>query len=56
MCHLVNFAMSVDQRVKMKVVEKMDKYMDLAKELKKLWNMNVILIQILVSGWKKRRG
>ena len=30
-------------------IKKVDKYMDLARELKKLWNMKVIVITIVVS-------
>ena len=38
-CYLVDFAVSVDDWVKIKKSEKIDKYLDLARELKKLWNM-----------------
>ena len=41
---LVNFAVPADHRVKLKENEKMDKYLDLARELKKLWNMKVKVI------------
>ena len=34
-CKIVDFA---DHRINLKVSEKKDKYLDLAKELKKLWN------------------
>ena len=37
----------VDQRVKLKESGKRDKYVDLARELKKLWNMKVTDIPIL---------
>ena len=33
--------------VKLKESEKIDKYLDLARELKKLWNMKVTVIPIL---------
>ena len=33
-----------DHREKLKECEKRDKYLDLAKELKKLWNMKVTII------------
>ena len=39
-----------DQRVKLKESEKRDKYLDLARELKKLWNMKVIPIVIGALG------
>ena len=35
-CHLVDFAVQADHRVKMKESEKIDKYLDLARELRKL--------------------
>ena len=49
-CKLVDFALPADHRVKMKENEKMDKYLDLARELKKLWNMNVKVILIVVGA------
>ena len=33
----------------MKESEKIDKYLDLARELKKLWNMKVMVIPIIVG-------
>ena len=35
-CHIVDFAVPADHRVKLKEIEKKDKYLDLAIELKKL--------------------
>ena len=49
-CQLVDFAVPADHRVKMKENEKMDKYLDLARELKKLWNMKVKMISIVVGA------
>ena len=43
-CRTVDFAVPADHRVKLKESEKKDNYHDLARELKKLWNMNVIVI------------
>ena len=40
-CKIVNFAVSADHRIKLKECEKRDKYLDLSRELKKLWNMKV---------------
>ena len=40
-CRIVNFAVLDEHRVKLKECEKRDKYVDLARELKKLWNMKV---------------
>ena len=36
---IADFAVPADPRVKLKDNEKKDKYLDLARELKKLWNM-----------------
>ena len=41
-CRIVDFAVSADHRVKIKENRKRDKYLDLARELKKLWNMRII--------------
>ena len=38
---IVDFAVSAGHWVKLKESEKKDKYLDLARELKKLWNMKV---------------
>ena len=44
-CQIVDFIIRADSRVKVKESEKGDKYLDLARELKKLWNMKVTVIQ-----------
>ena len=49
-CQLVDFAVPADHRVKLKENEKMDKYLDLVIELKKLWNMKVHVIPIVVGA------
>ena len=36
---MVDFAILTDHRVKLKESKKRDNYLDLASELKKLWNM-----------------
>ena len=46
---IVDFAVLADHRVKLKESEKKDKYLDLAKELKKLWNMKVTVISIVIG-------
>ena len=47
----MDFAVPADHRVKLKENEKKDKYLDLLKELKKkLWNMNVTIIPIVIIG------
>ena len=50
MCQLVDFAVPADHRVKLKENEKMNKYLDLARELKRLWNMRVKVILIVVGA------
>ena len=45
-----DLAVPSDHRVKLKEDEKMDKYLDLARELKKLWNMRVKVIPIVVGA------
>ena len=45
-CKIVDFAVPADHRIKLKECEKKDKYLDLARELKKLWNMKVVPIVI----------
>ena len=46
----MNFAVPADHRIKLKEREKKDKYFDLARELKKLWNMQVTIIPIMIGG------
>ena len=49
-CWIVNFVVLADHRVKLKEVEKRDKYLDLAREFKKQWNMRVTVIPIVVGA------
>ena len=46
----MNFAFLVDYKVKLKESEKKDKYLDLARELKKLWNMKEMGILIVIGS------
>ena len=48
-CLIVDFAIPYDSRVETKEFEKLEKYQDLARELKKLWNMNVRIIPIVIG-------
>ena len=45
------FAFLVDHRIKLKECEKKDKYLKLARELKKLWNMKVTNIPIVICAF-----
>ena len=46
----MDFAVPADHRVKLKESEKKDKYVDLARELKKPWNMKVTVIPIVIGA------
>ena len=48
---IVDFAVPADHRIKLKECEKKDKYLDLARELKKLWNMKVTIITIVIGAF-----
>ena len=51
---IVNFAVPAVHRIKVKESEKKDKYLDLARELKKLWNMKVTIIPIVIGTFGTR--
>ena len=46
----MNFVVSADHSVKLKENKKRDKYLDLARELKKLWSMKVTVIPIIIGA------
>ena len=48
-CKIVDFAVPADHRIKLKYCEKKDKYLDLARELKKLWNMKGTIVPIVTD-------
>ena len=50
-CKIVDFAVPADYSLKLEEIEKRDKYLDLARELKKLWNMKVIIIPIVIGAF-----
>ena len=49
---IVNFAVPTDHRIKLKECEKKDEYLDLARELKKLLNMQVTIISIVIGVFR----
>ena len=49
----MNFAVPADHRVKEKESEKKDKYLDLARELKKLWNMKVTIVIGALGSYRR---
>ena len=51
--NLLYCAVPADHREKTKESEKREKYFDLASELRKLWNMRVIVIPLVISAFKK---
>ena len=50
-CKIVNFAVPAAHRIKLKESEKKDKYLNFARELKKLWNMKVTIIPIVIGAF-----
>ena len=51
MCKIVNFAAQADHRIKLKECEKKDKFLAFARELKKLWNVQVTIILIVIGAF-----
>ena len=49
-CKIVDFAVSADHRINLKESEKKNKYLDLGRELKKLWNMKVTIVSIVIGA------
>ena len=47
-CKIVDFAVPADHRINLKESEKNDKYLDLARELKKQWNMKVTIVSVVI--------
>ena len=45
----MDFAVLADHRIKLKESEKNDNNLDLARELKKLWNLNVTIVPIVIG-------
>ena len=50
-CKIADFTVPADHRIKLKECEKKDKYFDLARELKKLWNMKVSIVPIVIGAF-----
>ena len=54
---IVDFAVPADHRVKIKENENRDKYLNIARELKKkLWNMKVTMTSCNWCAWKDHLG
>ena len=52
----MDFAIPEDHEMKIKEREKIDEYLDLARELKKVWNRRVKLISVVVGHWNVTQG
>ena len=50
-CKIVDFAFLADYRIKLIECENKNKYLDFVKELKKLWNIQVTIIPIVVGAF-----
>ena len=48
---MVDFAVPVDHRIKLIECEKKEKYIDQARDLKKLWNIKVTVIPIVIGAF-----
>ena len=49
MCHLIDIAVPGDSRVASKENEKVQKYQDLVRELRKLWQVKVKVVPVVVG-------
>ena len=49
-CKTVDFAVPADHRIILKEIEKKDKYLDLARELKKLLNVKVTIVPNVIGA------
>ena len=49
-CKIVDFAVPADHRLNLKESENKDKYLDLAREIKKQWNMIVTVVPIVIGA------
>ena len=48
---IVDFAVPAYHRIKLKECQRKDKYLDLARELKKIWNMKVMIVPIMIGAF-----
>ena len=49
-CKIIDFAVQADHRRNLKESEKKNKNLDLARELKKLWNMKVTIVPFVIGA------
>ena len=50
-CKIVDFAVPADHRINLKECAKKDEYLDLARELKKLWNRKMTIVPIVIGAF-----
>ena len=50
-CKLIDVAVLADHRIKLKEWEQKDKYLDLIRELKMLWNVKVTIVPIVIGAF-----
>ena len=50
MAQLIDFAIPDDSRVDSKEIEKIEKHQDLVRELKKLWDMKIVVIPVVIGA------
>ena len=50
-CKIVDFAVPAHNRINLKECGKKDKYLDIARELKRLWNMKVMIVPIVIGAF-----
>ena len=50
-CKIVDFAVPADHKIKLNECEKKDEYIDLARELKKLGNMRMTIVPIVIDAF-----
>ena len=49
-CKIIDFAIPYNSRVDKKEAEKIEKYQDLAREIKRLWNTQVKIISVVIGA------
>ena len=48
-CHIINIAVPGDKRIELKEQEKIDSYIELRQEVKKIWNLLQVVIVPVVT-------
>ena len=49
-CKIIDFAVPGDSRIEEKEKDKIEKYQDLGRQLQKIWNVKVKIIQLVVGS------